>query len=308
MRRLRNRGFTLIELLVVIAIIAVLIALLLPAVQQARESARRTQCKNNFKQLGLALSNYHDVHNFLPMALMNGFGPNFTDSNQSGYVWLRAILPFIDQAGMSSGWNETFMYNQIAGNTTIIRKVIPGMLCPSDTPTKTWNSTPNYNYAVNLGNTAYARNTPLYGVTFKPAPFHLSNSTTGVAYGYRDMGDGVSTTMLMAEIRQGQNGQDLRGLIWYGQYVGITTLNPPNTTVPDYGQIGFCVPANSAINLPCAAATATDPLNMFSRSRHVGGVHILLGDGTVRFVSDNVDINTWRNLSTMYDNQTLGEF
>ncbi len=308
MCRFRSRGFTLIELLVVIAIIAVLIALLLPAVQQARESARRTQCRNNIKQLGLAMHNYHDTHGMLPLALMNGSGPSFTDSNQSGYVWMRAILPFIDQANLWSGWNQTFMYNAIAGNTTIIRTTIPGLTCTSDTATRTWNATPNYNYAVNLGNTTAARTTPFNGVTFSQSPFYMSNSTTGIGYKFTDFGDGVSNVMLMAEVRQGQNGQDLRGLIWYGNYVGYTAHNPPNTTIPDRGQAGFCVPANAAIQLPCTGTDAANPLMMSARSRHAGGVHVLMGDGGVRFVSDNVDITTWRNLSAMYDGQTLGEF
>lgn len=309
MSRSRVRGFTLIELLVVIAIIAILIALLLPAVQQAREAARRTQCRNNMKQLGLAMHNYHDNFNSLPIALMNGAtNPPFSDSNQSGYVWLRAILPYIDQANLSNGWNQNAMYNSVPENTAIIRTMIPGLTCPSDTATRTWNATPNYNYAVNLGNTSYARTSPLFGVTFSRAPFFMSNSAAGTAYKFSDMGDGVSTVMLMAEVRQGQNGQDLRGLIWYGQYVGFTTLNPPNTSLPDRGQAGFCVAANSSIQLPCAATDATNPLNNFSRSRHTGGVHVLMGDGSVRFVSDNIEITTWRNLSTMYDGQPLGEY
>lgn len=307
MRHRRHRGFTLIELLVVIAIIAVLIALLLPAVQQARESARRTQCKNSVKQLGLAMHNYHDTYNFLPIGFMNGSGPNFTDANQSGYVWLRAILPFIDQANLVAGWDQTQMYN-VAPNQAIIRTTIPAMICPSDTATKTWVPVPNYNYAVNLGNTTAQATTPFNGVNYLPSPFFYSTSTTSKCYKFSDIGDGVSTCMLIGEVRQGQNGQDLRGLIWYGQYIGFTTNNPPNTSVPDRGQSGFCVTANSSIQLPCATADTANPLMMSSRSRHVGGVHVLLGDGSVRFISNNIDINTWRNLSTMFDNQTLGDF
>jgi prepilin-type N-terminal cleavage/methylation domain-containing protein len=303
-----RQGFTLIELLVVIAIIAILIALLLPAVQQAREAARRTQCRNNLKQLGLAMHNYHDNYNFLPISFMNGSGPSFTDANQSGYNWVRAILPYIDQANLSNGWTETTMYNAVAGNTAIIRTVIPAFLCPSDTHTKTWNNAPNYNYTVNLGNTTAGRTSPFNGVTYSAAPFYYSTSTTGKAYKFSDFGDGVSNVMLMSEVRQGQNGSDLRGLIWYGHYNGFTAHNPPNTSVPDRGSGGFCVAANSAIGLPCAATDAANPLMMSSRSRHTGGVHTLLGDGSVRFISDNIEITTWRNLSTIYDGQTLGEF
>lgn len=239
---------------------------------------------------------------------MNGSGAAFTDSNQSGYVFQRYILPYIDQANLANGWTETTMYNAIAGNTTIIRTMIPGMTCPSDSPTRTWNATPNYNYAVNLGNTTSLRTTPYLGVTFKPSPFHYSTSTTGVTYGFRDISDGVSNCLLMAEVRQGQNGQDLRGLTWYAQYIGFTTINPPNSSIADRTQAGFCVAANSSIQLPCTAYTASSDLQTSARSRHVGGVHVLLGDGAVRFVSDSIDITTWRNLSTQYDNNPIGEF
>jgi prepilin-type N-terminal cleavage/methylation domain-containing protein/prepilin-type processing-associated H-X9-DG protein len=306
-RRSKRIGFTLIELLVVIAIIAILIALLLPAVQQAREAARRSQCKNNMKQLGLAMHNYHDVMGNFPIASM-GIGVPGLSNGQSGNVWMRYILPYIDQANMYNKWDETKQYAQ-GGNTALIRTVVPPLLCPSDSATKTWNNTPNYNYAVNLGNTTVESRSPFNGVTYKGGPFKYSvSSTTGYSYKIRDIVDGTSNTILLGEIRQGQNGQDLRGLIWYVPHIGFTTHYPPNTSVPDNLNSGFCVAANSAIGLPCQGTSSSAPLNFSARSMHTGGVHVAMCDGSVRFASNNIDIGTWRALSTRYGNETIGEW
>jgi prepilin-type N-terminal cleavage/methylation domain-containing protein/prepilin-type processing-associated H-X9-DG protein len=308
MRSQKKSGFTLIELLVVIAIIAILIALLLPAVQQAREAARRSQCKNNMKQLGLAMHNYHDVMGNFPIASMGSRATLITDNNQSGNVWMRYIMPYIDQANMYNKWDETRQYAQ-GGNTALIRTVVPTLLCPSDSATKTWNNTPNYNYAVNLGNTTVQSTNPFNGVSYKGGPFKWSNSsTTGYSYKIRDIVDGTSNTILLGEIRQGQNGQDLRGLIWYVPHVGFTSHYPPNTSVPDNLSSGFCVAANSAIGLPCQGTSSSAPLNFSARSMHTGGVHVTMCDGSVRFASENIDIGTWRALSTRYGNETIGEW
>tara|TARA_R110002111_G_scaffold2705_5_gene18052 strand:- start:43026 stop:43949 length:924 start_codon:yes stop_codon:yes gene_type:complete len=307
MRYKQKSGFTLIELLVVIAIIAILIALLLPAVQQAREAARRSQCKNNLKQLGLAMHNYHEVTGNFPIASM-GIGVPGLSSSQSGHVWMRYILPYIDQANMYNQWDESVQYAQ-GGNTALIRTVIKPLLCPSDSATKTWNNTPNYNYAVNLGNTTVESVTPFNGVSYLGGPFKYSiSATTGFSFKMRDVADGTSNTLLLGEIRQGQNGQDLRGLIWYVPHVGFTAHYPPNSSVPDNLNSGFCVAANSAIGLPCQGNSSTAPLNFSARSMHTGGVHVAMCDGAVRFVSENIDIGTWRALSTRFGNEVIGEF
>src|SRR6218665_2369529 len=159
MVRTYRRAFTLIELLVVIAIIAVLVAILLPAIQQAREAARRSQCSNNLKQLGIAMHGYHEIFSWLPMGGTTGRSPSITDQNQSGYVWLRFIMPQIDQAAAYNAWDQNVQY-AVGNNVNIIRSLIPGLICPSDTATRTWNATPNYNYTVNLGPTTPGWITP----------------------------------------------------------------------------------------------------------------------------------------------------
>ena len=135
----RRRGFTLIELLVVIAIIAILIALLLPAVQQAREAARRTQCKNNMKQLGLALHNYHDVHTTFPsgwIAVEPGVGPDAHDG-LNGAGWGTMVLPYLDQAPLYNLFNASLAIHDPV-NVPFIDNVLPAWQCPSDPKPDKW--------------------------------------------------------------------------------------------------------------------------------------------------------------------------
>lgn len=297
-------GFTLIELLVVIAIIAVLIALLLPAVQQAREAARRSSCKNNFKQLGLAMHNYHDSLSTLPFGYIG---------DVTGRGWVKGLLPYLDQAPMFNLWNEAQNYNTGANQSSVCQVRLTVMSCPSDTSAQWYNSIPQYNYAVNLGNTSSMRVNPFNGVTFYAAPFHNENNAgaVGVVYRLRDINDGTSNTLMMMEVRQGRQTQDLRGLTWWGPGSGATAHYAPNTSSPDALNGGFCV-NQPASGMPCqgytSLADATNPLIFSSRSQHTGGVHVLMCDGAVRFVSNNINITTWRNLSSMADGQVIGEF
>jgi prepilin-type N-terminal cleavage/methylation domain-containing protein len=318
-----KKGFTLVELLVVIAIIGILVALLLPAVQAAREAARRTQCTNKLKQLGIAMHNYHDVFLTLPNGA-TGAGPNapaITSQEQSGYVWIRFILPFIELGNIADKWQPNKQYavntdpagtaNGTPNNNALIQGLIPAYVCPSDTTTKTWNNTPNYNYAVNLGNTDTGRSASFNGVTWGSAPFEYTTGANGKAFNLAALIDGTSNTLLLAEIRAGQVGQDLRGLTWYTPHVGFTTYYGPNTKSPDALNAGFCQnAANAPLGLPCVAASATDgtPTLFASRSRHPGGVIVTLGDASTRFVSQTIDINTWRNLSTMQDGNVVSDY
>lgn len=296
-RSTQKRGFTLIELLVVIAIIAILIALLLPAVQQAREAARRTQCKNNLKQLGLAMHNYHDVHNKFPVGAYNCCWG----------TWQVAILPYIEQTAyfelyQNSGGNDTTGPRYGASpNTQVTTQRFAAFSCPSDLENRPFANITCHNYAVNYGNTGYAQST-VNGVTFKGAPFSRLQ-----CFGFRDAIDGTSTTLLMAEVLQGI-GSDLRGFGWWGDASGFSAYLTPNSNLPDrIYTAGYCNNQPTQ-NLPCAVSNGTNPTMFASRSRHVGGAQVILCDGSATFVSENIDLETWRALSTTRGAEVIGEF
>ncbi len=325
-----RRGFTLIELLVVIAIIAVLIALLLPAVQQAREAARRTQCKNNLKQLGLAMHNYHDTFNGFPI-------PNFSCC---WGTWQMGILPFVEQANMLNQYTNLGGIDatgpRYAGTTNAVNvtsKRLSFLTCPSDIPNAPINATiggtvygiTSHNYAVNLGETVAAQQTALLttgnakydDARFRGAPFirlggdQATGSWPAIRAKMRGIGtitDGTSSTLLMSELVQGK-GTDLRGFSWWGDGSHFETLLLPNSKDPD--QVASNCTSEPAANLPCVVAPTTGTawrMTVASRSRHTGGVQSVLCDGSVRFVSENVDKLTWRALGSSEDAQVVGEF
>jgi prepilin-type N-terminal cleavage/methylation domain-containing protein/prepilin-type processing-associated H-X9-DG protein len=310
----KTKGFTLVELLVVITIIGILIALLLPAVQAAREAARRMQCQNNLKQVSLAMHNYHSAHNVLPFAAYgHGYGG-----------WPKMTLPFLEQANLQVQWDESKSYES-EPNLTICRASIPSLLCPSDVPTKSsWSNIAyrmtNFNYAVNLGDTDLYHDTSLNDATFHGAPFYyMEEGASGKlqSVNFRDVTDGLSSTLMLAEVRQGglfgtrDKATDLRGLIWYGRHAGITTLDTPNTTVSDYLLSDAYCPdktAAAAAGMPCTAYSSSNPIRLSSRSCHPDGVNIALCDGSVRFVGNSINRTTWQNLGSTQDGQMLGDF
>ncbi|MDB4638065.1 MAG: DUF1559 domain-containing protein [Planctomycetaceae bacterium] len=293
----RKRGFTLIELLVVIAIIAVLVALLLPAVQQAREAARRSSCKNNLKQLGLAMQNYHDVYTVFPRG----------NYSCCWGTWQVAILPYIEKSAefkiyQNSGGNDATGPRYGAGvNLQVTTQRYNVLSCPSDSGNRPFASITNHNYSVNYGNTSYTQGT-LNGETFLGAPFGARE-----CYGMADALDGTSNTLLMAEVLQGQ-GRDLRGFGWWGDASQFSTYLGPNSNLPDRIYSAYYCNNQPIKNLPCAVSTTANPTMFGSRSRHVGGVQVLLMDGSVRFVSENVDLDTWRAISTTKGGEVVSAF
>lgn len=299
----RQRGFTLIELLVVIAIIAVLIALLLPAVQQAREAARRTQCKNNLKQLGLALHNYHDTFNTLPPGAIQVFGGN----NQNEATWISMILPHIDQAPLYNRANFSSCFGCVAapGNPSyeIASPNITSMVCPSDVDVDlALGIYRRGNYVANSGIGALRSVADPNDPTRTAGPFTMNSKTN-----MKNFIDGVSNTVLVAELLR-VPGNDFRGVMHYPEGSLYQHDQTPNSSVPDQFRTAFCI---SVTRAPCTGtytAWNNRAIIIAARSLHVGGVQVLMGDGSVRFVSNNIHRPTWLAIGTPGGSETLGEF
>lgn len=216
----KKRGFTLIELLVVIAIIAILVSLLLPAVQQARETARRTQCKNNLKQLGIALHNYHDVHRCFPMASGRGNGANWGGGRRhSGFV---GMLPFMDQGpvyemikngGVAASVNNNISYDGFKffpwdNNHRAVRMNFPGLVCPSDGDSSVQQPRGKTNYMFSRGDTAWDHNPGWNGNGGRGlrGAFVGGNRNTQSGRRIRDFTDGTSNTIAMGERIKAKGG------------------------------------------------------------------------------------------------------
>lgn len=336
--QLRRSGFTLIELLVVIAIIAILIALLLPAVQQAREAARRSQCRNNLKQIGLALQNYHDNNKiFAPAGFgSTAFGGKTADisqeddfGNNRGCVigYAGSILPFIDQSPLYKKIN--FGASWMNANNAVWGVSLPAYLCPSDSGASgrcTLNGATfaRGNYGCVMGNSqldqANAANQYLFNAYWTQYPAIFANGAKtrgamGMAGAARipDIKDGTANTALVMEIRASTNSNDPRGCWAYPDGHAVYGLGAINSrTTPDLFQ--NCNWTET--DMPCAngggggngAAANTAPgsnRRHISRSAHVGGVHALMADGTVRFVSQNVDFRIYDGIRAIADGTTI---
>jgi prepilin-type N-terminal cleavage/methylation domain-containing protein len=334
-----RRGFTLIELLVVIAIIAVLIALLLPAVQQAREAARRTQCKNNLKQLGLALHNYADTYTVLP------YGTRHSQPENWGSSFFLSVLPYVEQGPAFSkvnmnnwpGWATNFpVYNEFQ---------VPGFNCPSS-PLPVWRerdgvklqipcyvgiagtsvgaspADSNNDGKLDGTNITIAGRKGLDGIFFSVPP--KSGGGPGPngtlvyvkSLGFKDLRDGTSNTMMIGEQSDfGANRSDIRAGWDWGAWMGcaqcqggewlgdmrtanITTLHPfwKIGAKPDRASHGYLGGAGEG------------PGNTPLQSAHTGGIQILLGDGSARFLSESVDFGVAFNLADRQDGNPVGEF
>ena len=314
-----RRGFTLIELLVVIAIIAILIALLLPAVQQAREAARRTQCKNNMKQLGLAIHNYVDVFQMLPPGSIAI--PTGTPVIRGlGWTWHASLLPYVDQGPLYNAVNVTGGMNQDPLQTQsqtipllVQKNTMSVFWCPTQPDVRTNSQKNNYqtcNYNGNMGTrigngnddcictgvaTYNDMNTQLWGCMNGNGVFYINS-----AIRFRDVSDGLSNTVFVAEV------PDSGGDLGPGGF-------------PNAGADRRVVFATGASNDPVTemseyliAAEGNDPINGGAEeatgSFHVGGAHFNMGDGSVRFMSENMDMKTYQGTMTRAGGETLGEF
>lgn len=351
-------GFTLIELLVVIAIIAVLIALLLPAVQQAREAARRTQCKNNLKQIGLAMHNYHDAYNQLPPGYISAIPAGSTASSittaagasLSNWSWSAMILPYIDQAPtynlLAPGPNTLAQDLATPAGLAALTSGLTAFRCASDTGPRvnnfdqTQNSNPSDPAAVAYqmwvspdGTSKVAIATSNYVMvacssvsTTPPVDGQFSGALYGPATGvgslnsttsFRDILDGSSNTLMVGERAFRYKSLGVGGATVFGF---SSSINP-----------GFLKTAQlAAVGLPYDGINGALPGNLTHQCRgfssnHVGGAHFVMCDGSVRFLSENIDYNfstvpsgTLRNgawidstlerLCGKADGQTVGDF
>jgi prepilin-type N-terminal cleavage/methylation domain-containing protein/prepilin-type processing-associated H-X9-DG protein len=318
-----SRGFTLVELLVVIAIIGVLVALLLPAVQAAREAARRTQCGNNLKQSALAMHNYHDTYNKLP----GGVGR----WGCCWGTWQVRVLPFLENANISNMYVNSDGHDGSgprygAGvNLNVTRLRIAVWTCPSDQPNAPLSNITNHNYGVNYGNTSFF-NTDLPGppvIRFMGAPFMAYTGSTsddgpigappttwnreyGRPIGFQEILDGTSNTLMMAEVIQGK-GRDLRGFSWWGGASGFVTYLAPNSNEPDVVTGGWCNLDNLRINPPCTTTSTTArPRMMGARSQHAGGgVQVSFCDGHVSYIPKTINYNVWNAMGTSMGSEAI---
>lgn len=310
-------GFTLVELLVVIAIIGVLVGLLLPAVQAAREAARRMQCSNNMKQIGLSLHNYHDTFGQLPagsLGLLNAAGTTY---NGHGWTWQAGILPYIEQGslyeavqGPDGMGNE--MGDQNSGKPLVVRESIVSVFwCPSQPDVSNGTQKNGYqpsNYNGNMGTrigngndncictgvaTPAEMRTAAWGCMNGNGVFYVESRTR-----FRDVIDGLSNTIFVSEVPD--SGGDVLGGFGAGcdrRAIFATGAdgNPPNE-MTEY----------------LIAAEGNDPINggaeEASGSWHVGGATFAMGDGSVRFLSENMDMKTYQAISTRAGGEVTGEY
>jgi prepilin-type N-terminal cleavage/methylation domain-containing protein/prepilin-type processing-associated H-X9-DG protein len=305
MREFRDRGFTLVELLVVIAIIGILIALLLPAVQAAREAARRMQCSNNMKQIGLALHNYHLSNEEFPP------GSFFAASPDRGSILIR-LLPYIEQQALFDAFNfNIYTDDQTLGGGQEIRSVVvAAYLCPSDDHGQVFEGRALHNYAASKGSTESIDSSSCscsensVWNTFALGPYNNANNMPtgpftrhGKSTRIAGCRDGLSNTIYFGEMRPLCSIHASRGWVDSngGHGGGAGTVIPINTD--------SCSRDPAETN-GCRRYCNWNTEHAF-KSRHPGGAHMLLGDGSVQFFPETIDHTSYQRLGAMTDGKPV---
>ncbi len=306
---MKRRGFTLIELLVVIAIIAVLIALLLPAVQQAREAARRTQCKNNLKQIGLALHNYHDVHLVFPPSSTSGFGAgvwNYPGTGPSDpaihlHSFASLILPFLEQANIYN----TIDYDVSSldpANQEMAKQVLPFYLCPTYSG-RTTSDDPLYTTTVGYDSFAIRNYVAMGAVSV----LGLSGAVPaeGVMYpgsstNFGKITDGTTNTIMIAETREEKSS------VWIDGTSAAVAARWTDLSSPTFA--GNTVSINYTPYFPGGVFPNSIGQEYGPSSQHEGGAHHLICDGSVHFLSENMDVELYDSLTTRSGGEAVIDF
>ena len=325
----KKAGFTLVELLVVIAIIGILVALLLPAVQAAREAARRMQCSNNLKQLGLAMHNYHDSNKAFPPAV-TGYGYRTT--------WFPRVLPYMEMTAVADqvDWSvNSPIWNRSDPLNTTMQTHFAAMMCPSDP--NAGKKAPRGGYGNYMGNFGTVRfyhpNHVVQGISPDGDGIFYANAFTRIA----EITDGTSNTLLMGEIlispqigtTKSSSTYEPRGCIWDADSGGgiFSARAEPNTGTPD--MFAYCKTGTSGSywekNTPCRSPAGGSNIarHIAARSQHPGGVQVVLADGSSRFISESIDtwdpanlghngnwdadwLGTWQKLASRSDGKPVG--
>ncbi len=302
MHRRAKSGFTLIELLVVITIIGILIGLLLPAIGAVREAARQAKCRNNLKQLGLAMHGYHEAHESFPPGAV---GVNPTTGAYGGFIrtpFIAYMLPHLGENTRFELYDFNIHWWQQGDFIQRISNYQSTWQCPSGEARVMWRAygdkawDAKSSYGLNWGQGTYMDQV-------QQAPFYIG-------YGARitDVHDGATHTLAMMEMLQAPslpgNPVDRRGRIWNDDSAcyQISTKETPNSSAPDNG---VCV-NRPELDMPCIHSSGwlKHDHSLVARSRHPGGVNVLLCDGSIHFVADSIKLYVWQAVSSADGGET----